>query len=241
MDRPRVVSADPPRPSSSLANQVYGDLLELIVRGELAPGSRIVERDLAHRLGVSRTPVREALRRLQQDGLVVENTASRYARPTVAALSEHDGRELYDIVARLEAVAGRRAAELPIDRRASIVTEMTRTNRAYRKAGESGIDLPQLVDLDHRFHAAYVDAAAGPRLLSMRRAVKPQLSRYARRFTRNVGDAVRRSATEHDEIIRAIDAGDADAAEDAILHNWQRAWDRLHAILRGVEEGAGRA
>lgn len=223
----------------SLAGQVYEALLELIVHGELAPGARIVERNLARRLGVSRTPVREALRRLQQDGLVVENTASQYARPMVATLSERDARELYDIVARLEALAGRRAAELPDDARTRVVDAMRRANDAYRRAGDDPETvLEELVALDLRFHAAYVEAAAGPRLLSMRQAVKPQLARYAHKVPRDIGAEVRRSVREHDQIVDAVAAGDPEAAERAVLDNWQRAWLRLETILRSLDEEA---
>lgn len=223
--------------TGSLAGQVYEVLLKLIVDGELAPGARIVERSLAQRLGVSRTPVREAVRRLQQDGLVVENTASRYARPMVATLTKGDARELYDIVARLEAVAGRRAAELPADARRRLADAMEQANEVYRRAGEDpDVALEQLVALDLRFHAVYVEAASGPRLLAMRQAVKPQLRRYAHSVPRDIGEEVARSAREHDLIVRAVAAGDSEAAERAVLENWHQAWLRLEIILRRLDE-----
>ena len=222
---------------SSLAIQVYEQILELIVEGELAPGARIVERNLARKLDVSRTPIREALRRLLQDGLVIENTASQYARPMVATLSTRDARELYDIVGRLEVMAGRSAAELPSEEREVVVRDMTLANEAFRAAATDPAAKPgTLVALDHQFHAAYVEAVAGPRLLSMRQAVKPQLSRYARHFARDMSAEILRSAAEHDQIIQAVERGDPEAAEEAVLMNWRNAWDRLEIILSSLEE-----
>ena len=66
---------------------VYEQLRDLIVHGHLAPGSRIVESDVAGRLGVSRTPVRGALQRLQQEGYIVDPSGGRLARPTVSPLT----------------------------------------------------------------------------------------------------------------------------------------------------------
>ena len=74
--------------------QVYERLRELIIDGRLAPGARIVETDVAARLGVSRTPVRGALQRLQQEGFVVDSPTLQQTRPTVAPLTSEDAREL---------------------------------------------------------------------------------------------------------------------------------------------------
>ena len=81
---------------------VYRKLRELIVRGQLAPGTRIVETDVAQRLGVSRTPVRGALQRLQQEGYILDSPSLQQSRPTVAPLTREDARELFSIVAEIE-------------------------------------------------------------------------------------------------------------------------------------------
>src|SRR5574341_2287464 len=82
--------------------QAYGRRHELIVRGRLAPGARITESDAAGRLGVSRTPIRAALQRLQQEGYVVVSNAGRRARPVVAPLTREDATELFHIVGEIE-------------------------------------------------------------------------------------------------------------------------------------------
>src|SRR5690349_15950432 len=100
--------------------QVYRKLRELIIRGQLAPGSRVVETDVASRLGVSRTPVRAALQRLQQEGFIIDTPSLQQSRPTVAPLTREDARELFNIVAEIEGLAARFAASKPPGERESL-------------------------------------------------------------------------------------------------------------------------
>src|SRR5919197_1241116 len=102
-------------PHGSRPDQVYARLRELIVQGMLAPGSRIVETEIATRLGVSRTPVREALQRLLQEGYVIDTLGTQQSRLTVAPLTREDVHELLNVVGALEGIAARPAAELPED------------------------------------------------------------------------------------------------------------------------------
>src|SRR6185503_18961655 len=108
--------------------QVYQKLRDLIVRGQLAPGSRVVETDVAARLSVSRTPVRAALQRLQQEGFIVDSPALQQSRPTVAPLTKEDARELFHIVAEIEGLAARWAAALPSSERDGLAQELAAIN-----------------------------------------------------------------------------------------------------------------
>src|SRR5437870_12530436 len=99
-------------PHGSRPEQVYARLRDLIVQGLLAPGSRIVETEIAARLGVSRTPVREALQRLQQEGYVTGSPGAQQSRLTVAPLTRDDVYELLNIVGVLEGLGARGAAQL---------------------------------------------------------------------------------------------------------------------------------
>lgn len=230
-------STDPPRRS---VDRVYEELLDRIVRGVLSPGSRIVEREIAERLGVSRTPVREAVRRLQDEGLLVANKAEKYARPVVAALTGDDARELHDLVARLDAVAARRAAELPADRREAMARELSSRNRSFSDAGrEKDVSPGRLVELDHAFHAVYLEAVAGPRLMAMRKSAKPQIARYAWSYAAHIVERIPESVAEHEVIIDAIRAGDADRAEQAVLVNWDHAAQRVRQAIEQAGERGG--
>src|SRR4029450_2757102 len=108
--------------------RVYEQLRTLIVHGRLAPGSRLVETDIATRFEVSRTPVRGALQRLQQEGYIVDSPSMRQSRPTVAPLTREDATEVFDIVAVLEGLAARLAAQMQPGQRNSLAKEMNALN-----------------------------------------------------------------------------------------------------------------
>ncbi|HJU65178.1 MAG TPA: GntR family transcriptional regulator, partial [Gemmatimonadaceae bacterium] len=101
-------------------SRVYHQLRTLIVEARLAPGTRLVESEIAARLGVSRTPVRSALQRLQQEGYVIASPHLQNVRLTVAPLTREDSRELFHLVGELEGLAARGAAELPASDRQSL-------------------------------------------------------------------------------------------------------------------------
>jgi DNA-binding GntR family transcriptional regulator len=91
----------------------YNKLRELIVSGRLAPGSRIIETAVASRLGVSRTPVRAALQRLQQEGYVMIASPGQQSRMSVTPLTQDDARELFGMVSAVEGLAANWAARRP--------------------------------------------------------------------------------------------------------------------------------
>src|SRR5918994_4738118 len=104
---PRSTGSLAGAPHGSRPEQVYARLRDLIVQGLLSPGSRIIETEIATRLGVSRTPVREALQRLQQEGFVTGAPGAQQSRLTVAPLTPEDVHELLAIVGALEGLGAR--------------------------------------------------------------------------------------------------------------------------------------
>src|SRR5256886_9099152 len=134
-DLPMGSAADAPH--GSRPEQVYSRLRDLIVQGLLAPGSRIVETEIATRLGVSRTPVREALQRLQQEGYVMGSPGAQQSRLTVAPLTRDDVYELLSIVGALEGLGARGAAALPQSERRELVRELKSLNVEFQRAGKS--------------------------------------------------------------------------------------------------------
>jgi DNA-binding GntR family transcriptional regulator len=149
--------------------QVYERLRELIIDGRLAPGTRLVETDVAARLGVSRTPVRGALQRLQQEGFVVDSPTLQQTRPTVAPLTSEDARELFLLVGALEGLAAHRAALGTATDRTALATSLAEINEAFASAAAAKRpDHGRIFELDEQFHRCYM-SAAGPRVLSFTR------------------------------------------------------------------------
>lgn len=215
----------------------YDRLRELIMSGRLAPGSRIIETDVAERLGVSRTPVRAALQRLLKDGFVVAADDSAQARLWVAPLSRADARELFAILAQCEALAAGWAAELPADDREPVVTRLGEINAAMARTGRSASpDNDALFAMDRDFHATFFEAGAGPRLRLLHDSVKPQAERYLMLYLNAMADRIEESVREHAAIVEAIGAADADAARAAVAANWSAAGQRLDQTMQRLGE-----
>jgi DNA-binding GntR family transcriptional regulator len=220
-----------------LIGYAYERLRRLIVEGRLAPGTRIVESDIAERLEVSRTPVRSALQRLQHEGYITSVDGGRQARLSVASLTEEDGRELFWIVGELEGMAAYLAAERPPAERASIARALRSINERLRsESAAPHPDAHTIFDLHTDFHQRYIDAAAGPRLLALHESVKPQAERYRRVYSSVLGGDIGASLAEHEQIIAEIDAGNAEAAAAAARENWRNAAERLGRIIRIIGE-----
>jgi DNA-binding GntR family transcriptional regulator len=218
--------------ASERANRLYDSLRNMIVRGQLAPGARIVETEVAERFGVSRTPVRAAFQRLEREGYVVASPTHQ-ARMTVAPLTREDVGELLEIVGELEGLAARSAARLTESDRERLAKDLTTFNAEFRRAASArGAQPGKLYELDEKFHRRYVEAGSGPRLRSLHEAVKPQAERYIRMYIALLLDTVPTAGTEHDAIIDAIRTGNAAAAQRAVQTNWRHAADRL---VRAIE------
>jgi DNA-binding GntR family transcriptional regulator len=215
----------------------YEKLRDRIVHGRLAPGSRVVEADVAQRLGISRTPVRSALHRLQQEGYVVASRSARQSRLTVAPLTKEDARELYWIVGHIEGLAARLLAGRPAEARARTVAQLCGINDQLNQLARAGRSDPgRIFELDMNFHLRLVEASAGPRLLALHAAIKPQAERYWRLYASAIIDELGRSVSEHLEIIDAIRRGDAEAAEQAVRANWENGSARLAQVIDSLGE-----
>jgi DNA-binding GntR family transcriptional regulator len=224
-------------PHGSRPEQVYVRLRDLIVQGLLSPGSRIIETEIATRLGVSRTPVREALQRLQQEGFVNGTPGAQQSRLTVAPLTRADVHELLNVVGALEGLGAYEAASLDESRRRALATELRAINDEFNKAGRrSPPEHSALYDSDDRFHRRIVEACGGPRLLALHDSVKPQAERYIRMYISMLTSDIASSVAEHEAITAAIEAGQSAAAQDAIAVNWRHASERLSKVIEVAGE-----
>ena len=210
----------------------FQHLREMIVMGKIAPGSWVVEADLAERLGFSRTPIHGALQLLQSAGYAIEHRNGTKTRFLIPPLTMEDAKELYRIVGRLEGLIGERIAALPKSKRAQIAKELTRVNTRIQNLAKQGQGMArQVFDLDSEFHNIFVEAAAGPRLMSLHRAVKPQIERYWRLYANSIMTDLSHSVREHNEIIASIRKGSAEGIEAAVEANWVTGFSRISKLI----------
>jgi len=227
----------PSTKGSDRASQAYRRLRELIVHGRLAPGARVIETEVADKLGLSRTPVRAALQRLQQEGYILSGNGSGRARPVVAPLTVDDVHDLFSIVGEIEGLGAKRGAELPMPGRDALCRQLQEINDRLGRLAESGSPLPdQIFELDMEFHHTYVHAAPRPRLRTLHEAVKPQAERYIRLHVHVLVSEVRTSVEEHQAIVDAIRGGVAARAQGAVQEHWSNAAERVGNVL--LEMGA---
>lgn len=186
-----------------LRDDVYSRLRDAIVDGTFQPGEQVRDVDLAAWLGVSRTPVREALLRLEQTGLVV---AEPGRSTTVSTLDRRALRDARDVVAAMHEVAAREAvASLTADDLAA----MQAANARFAEAIGAG-DVEAALQADDEFHGVLVRVAANRALNAVLEQFTPVLRRAELlRFSSDEGQA---SVARHEELLRHCAAGDVEAA-----------------------------
>jgi DNA-binding GntR family transcriptional regulator len=232
-DGKRVRAATPPaRRIRQHGLTAYETLREHVTRGRLAPGARLVETELAAILGISRTPVREAIARLVQDGFARPVRASTRTQVAVAPLTESDLRELYTIMGALEGAAARTVRDMsPADRKA-LAAAMAKANDAFEKIGrEHPTDFERLFESHNAFHAVFVERCATRRLRALIEQVRPHIHRYEYLYAGMVGPDYSQTFAEHRAIIRALRSGPVDRAERAVRANWLHSATRLSAAV----------
>jgi DNA-binding GntR family transcriptional regulator len=219
-----VPSTSSPR-RALLRDDAYQRLRDAIVDGTLEPGERLRDAELGVWLGVSRTPVREALARLEQAGLVITRPGRS---TTVAPLDVRAARDAQSVVAAMHQLAVRLAvphlSEENLDR-------MSEANDRFSKALRAG-DVDAALQADDELHAVPVSAAANRAVQQVLEQFTPLLRRVERlRFSSLTG---RGSVALHADLIDRCRAGDADGAAAISWDTWQT----LEPLL-GVDDDAG--
>jgi DNA-binding GntR family transcriptional regulator len=215
------------------ATAAYGQLRQLIVSGRLPPGARLIEMDLARRLGFSRTPIRAALRVLLNERYVLAVGGGGRRRLVVSPLSMTDAREVFELVGAIEGLGARAAAGLPLRQRRRLAGELRGFDEALiASVAQDPADSAEIFDLFTRFHLRYMETAAGPRLRAWHDSIKPQAERYRRLYSvEPSAGRVAASVEEHVSIIAAIETGNGEAARIAVERNWQNAAERLAGLI----------
>jgi DNA-binding GntR family transcriptional regulator len=213
----RVMADDTEIPQGQGA---YRRLLDEIRSGALAPGARLRETDLADRLGISRTPVREAIRQLEADGLVVHLPRQG---ATIRSLDHAEVVELYEMRAVLEGTAARLAARAASDIE---LAELMALNAELARAPAG----PQARELNRQFHRTLIEAARNRFLVKSMSALQKTLLILGPSTLAEPDRAVS-AVKEHGAVLVALQQRDGGAAEAAMRAHVEAA---LSARLRGM-------
>ena len=208
---------------SKASERAYAEIRGLILSGDAPPGTQITEAQLADICGVSRTPVREALRRLETELYVVRSDSQRIF---VADWNSDDLAEMFTLRAMLEAHAAGRAATR-ID--AAAIDQLRAANdRIAAAVAAETPDVAAFLSDNRRFHDIVIAAAGSPRLAAILAALveQPVVRRTAARYNR---DELLRSAHEHGELVQALTARDAQWAQAIMTGHIRRAFHAFDA------------
>lgn len=191
----------------------YSLILEAIDLGEFRPGDRLVESDLAERFGVSRTPIREALQRLETQQLLTRDGRSLI----IASLDHNQMAELYVVRAELEGLAARLAAKHATEEETRVLRDMVEDDRCLVN------DPSALARANRRFHRQ-LHLASHNRFLMQQLALVHQSMALMETTSLAVEGRGETALAEHDSIVRAIEHRDEDAAQAALKDHISRAF-----------------
>ena len=209
-----------PLPRTLARDEAYERLRAWIVDGTLCPGENLRDQEIAQLLGVSRTPVREALRRLEDEGFV-ETALNRWTR--VAPLDLRKAIEGYRIIEALEVLAMENARLSSEDLR-----EMTLANEGMRKAIQRK-DATAALRADEIFHGVWINRAHNSELWLLLGQLKTKLRRVELAYW-NRASQTNESFREHEAIVEALKHGSRRAAVAALKQNWEGSLRRLSAV-----------
>lgn len=214
---------------SRASDRAYSQIRHMILSGELAPGQQLGEENLAEMCGVSRTPVRDALRRLEAETFVRRSDSKR---SFVADWSLDDIEEAFQLRAMLESHAAARAAErISWDQ----LERLRHCNKVIGAAvSKAKPDIPTFLDQNRAFHTIIIEAAASERLMNMLARVieQPVVLRTALQYDH---DNLRRSHNEHDELLAAFSRRDGEWAAAVMQSHIRRAF---HAYADAHKRGS---
>jgi DNA-binding GntR family transcriptional regulator len=213
-----------------LSIDVHQELLRRINRGEYAPGQRLRDSELAEQLGVSRTPVREALLRLEREGFI---SAQKHLGFSVKPLLESDILEVYPLVRLLECSALEKS---PLPSPATI----TRIRELGRSLDADAADPLLLIEFDSAWHRAVVEGNGNRHLGRVLDDLKMILFRYEYAFMQ-VGGLVLESLQEHEAILDALEERDRRKAVRLLGAHWERCTEATLEDFRAKRNGAGGA
>lgn len=210
-----------------LREVVFKTLRQAIIQGEFQPGERLMEETLAKKLGVSRTPVREAIRMLELEGLVVMIPRKG---AEVAKITAKDLSDALEVRMALEALSVRLACER-IDEEGK--EKLLKACMEFKEAINSKL-VPHIVRCDETFHDIIFEITDNKRLITIAQNLREQVYRYRVEYVKDFSyhDNLIR---EHDQITRAIITGDADTAEKVMRSH---IYNQEQIVIKNISENA---
>lgn len=210
-----------------LRDVVFNTLREAILKGELKPGERLMELQLAARLGVSRTPIREAIRMLEQEGLAV--TIPRRGAE-VARMTEKDMEDVLQVRGALDELAVKLAAE-------SITSEqlkmLERAGADFERSLATN-DVREIAQADVAFHDAIYQATGNCRLVNLLNNLREQLYRYRVEYLKD-SSSYPRLLKEHRDIVDSLRRKDKSAAAEIMLDHVKNQAEAVKNMIREQE------
>ena len=216
------------QPYLPLRDEVFQTLRDQILKGELKPGDRLMEIHLSQKLGVSRTPVREALKLLEKEGLAV-NIPRRGAQ--VARMTQKDLSDVLEVREVLDDLAITKACR---NINKDIIKRLNDAMDVFRKAVKGG-DLVEIVTADEAFHQVIYDAADNPRLLSMVENLKEQMYRFRFEYIKeekNYDTLI----NEHDLMIEGLKKGDEKSVKETMHTHLKNQADAIRRIILSYDK-----
>ncbi len=219
------VDAIPPLTRTTLREQAYRLIRQMIIAGRLAPGASLSERAIGDQLGVSRAPIKDALLRLEREGFVVSRSDGRY----VKELDRQAILQMYEVRERLEVLAAQLAAAAITPPKAAFLAEAL---AKYRAACEAQ-NLEAFATADVAIHTAIWEQAENPYLLNALSCIAAPTFMRVSDCARFADEHWTTPLSEHEAIIAAISRGDVAAAGQAMEGHVR------HALARSLRASAG--
>jgi DNA-binding GntR family transcriptional regulator len=204
-----------------LRDQAYQEILDLVHRGDLPPGSRVRDTSLAGQLGISRTPIREALLRLSREGVLDADMGRGFS---VSRLEPAEMRETGSMLTVLEVLALQSSPEVSADR-------IARLSDLDRELATTRSDVARIVALEEEWHRTLLLDCPNRRLREMIGHLWQVPRRYMRAYLRE-SRRVSLSTQHHARIIEALRRKDRQSACERLAHHWERGMEELGSWMQ---------
>ena len=212
-----------------LRDVVFNTLRQAILRGEMEPGERLMEIQLAQKLGVSRTPIREAIRKLELEGLVIMIPRKG---AEVAHITEKDMKDVLEVRSTLEELVVELAIKNVTDEK---IEELKCANKVFESAIVSK-DAVNIVEADVKFHDILYSMTNNARLIQIINNLREQMYRYRVEYLKN-NDVYEQLVEEHELLIQAVIKHDKAQAKDIICRHIDNQEKAIAEFIRNKKNG----